>query len=116
MLGMSFVQMEELTLAMPYLLRSVELNPEDGEALFQYGIVLARSGFYEDAINMLERVLLVKPEDPDALYNIGAAYLAWQGDIVLAKNYFERAIATGASHELAENALNAIQDLENEAE
>ncbi|MDN8771543.1 tetratricopeptide repeat protein, partial [Staphylococcus aureus] len=47
MLGMSFVQMEELTLAMPYLLRSVELNPEDGEALFQYGIVLARSGFYE---------------------------------------------------------------------
>ncbi|MBA5827786.1 hypothetical protein H3259_24385, partial [Escherichia coli] len=53
---------------------------------------------------------------PDELYNNGAAYLAWQGGIVLNKKYFKRAIATGASHELAENALNAIQDLENEVE
>lgn len=106
------MQMEENLLAIPYLLRSVELAPEDVEAAFQYGIALAKSDMFEEAIDALERVLMLKPDDADALYNIGAAYLAWQGDLVVGKSYFEKAVESDEKHELAANALAAIQDLE----
>ena len=40
MLGISLMQLEQGKLALPYLQRATELNPQDEEAAFQYGLIL----------------------------------------------------------------------------
>ena len=80
MLGMTLQQLDQPKLSMPYLQRSVELNPEDVDARFQYALCLANEEMYEELINELNEVLARDPEHADALYNLGVAYAGYKED------------------------------------
>ena len=56
MLGMSLVGLEQPKFALPYFQRRVELNQEDVEARFQYGLCLANQEYIDEAIDSIRKV------------------------------------------------------------
>ena len=114
MLGMCFVQLDNALLSIPYLMRSVELEPGDTEARFQYGLALAKSGEYKQAIDQLEKVVQQDPEHADAYYNLGVAYGSLYNDTEKALIFFEKAIDAQPDHQLAHYGKRMIQKLEND--
>jgi tetratricopeptide (TPR) repeat protein len=55
-------------------------NPNDFESNVRLAVLLKDDGNYERAHELLNRALLVRPQDPGALYQVGATYLA-AGDL-----------------------------------
>ena len=53
MLGLTLMALDQAKLAMPYLQRTVELNPEDVDARFQFALCLANAELYEELIQQL---------------------------------------------------------------
>ena len=52
---------------MPYLQRTVELNPEDVDARFQFALCLANAELYEELIEQLNIVSLNKIQNMQML-------------------------------------------------
>lgn len=73
MLGMSFNELGAHTEALPYVMRAHELNEDDVEIGFQYGLTLCQLEMFDEAIVQLEKVLEKDSEHVDALYNLGLA-------------------------------------------
>lgn len=73
----------------------VLVEPKNAEALNWYGYVLLRLGKVEQAIPYLERVLILRPDDPNASTNLGNALLVrpkrTADDTRKAVSLFERA-------------------------
>lgn len=74
MLGQTLIKLEQPKLAMPYLQRAVELNEEDNEARFQFGMCLANEHMLEEAVTTFTEVITRDPQHADAFYNLGVAY------------------------------------------
>ena len=55
MLGTVLVKLERPKLALPYLQRAVELNENDTEARFQFGMCLANEEMLDEALAQFER-------------------------------------------------------------
>ena len=53
MLGLTLMALDQAKLAMPYLQRTVELNPEDVDARFQFALCLANAELYDELISQL---------------------------------------------------------------
>lgn len=51
-------------------------NPNDFESNVRLAVLLKQDGNYDRAHELLHRALLVRPNDPGALYQVGATYLA----------------------------------------
>ena len=73
------------------LRRSSPSNPNDFESNVRLAVLLKQDGDYERAQQLLDRALLVRPEDPGALYQVGATYLA-AGDMNRALSALEQAL------------------------
>jgi len=58
----------------------LSVNPNDFESNVRLAVLLKEDGNYERAYQLLNRALLVRPQDPGALYQVGATYLA-AGDL-----------------------------------
>ena len=56
--------------------KEVSGNPNDFESNVRLAVLLKQEGNYERALALLNRALLVRPQDPGALYQVGATYLA----------------------------------------
>lgn len=56
MLGTVLVKLEQPKLALPYLQRAVELNENDTEARFQFGMCLANEGMLDEALSQFAAV------------------------------------------------------------
>src|SRR5699024_1274892 len=54
MLGIACQQQEQFKLALPYLLRAMELSPKDVEIAFQYGLSLAQCDHIQDAASIFQ--------------------------------------------------------------
>ena len=105
------MNLEQPRLALPYLMRSVELNGEDTEARFQYGLCLAKTEAYKEAIDQLETVVEQDPEHADAYYNLGVAYAGYSDDAEKARSCFEKALEVQPDHMLAGYGLKMIDQL-----
>lgn len=56
---------------------ALENNPNDKLFLYAYGVFLLKQGNYEESIAQFKKVLDMDPENVDANYNCGVAYLNW---------------------------------------
>src|SRR5699024_7067630 len=107
MLGMSYVQKDNITLSLPYLQRSAELSNEV-EKIFQYGLSLAKLGYMDEAKIQFEHALKMEPQHSDVLYNLGVIAVHHQ-NLQEAIRYFNETIAIQPSHTLAVQAKEAAQ-------
>jgi len=75
------------------------LIEEQGESPRLYnllGVALGRSGKYREAVDSLERAVILKPDDPDVYNNLGLA-LGYLGYLDQAREAFETAIRLAPS-------------------
>jgi tetratricopeptide (TPR) repeat protein len=100
MLGMSWIALEQPRLALPYLQRCTELNDQDGEAFFQYGLCLANEEYIDEAIIQFEKCIDLDPTHADAFYNLGVAY-GFKEDGEKAIHMFDKALEIDPKHILA---------------
>ncbi len=56
---------------------AVTSDPNNGIFRFAYGVFLLKQNQFEQSIEQLKKALEIKPDDPDATYNCGVAYLNW---------------------------------------
>lgn len=111
MLGQTLMKLEQPKLAMPYLQRAVELNEEDNEARFQFGMCLANEHLLEEAVTVFTEVIARDPQHADAFYNAGVAY-AYLEKKDEALEMLGKAIDVQPDHMLALHAQKLIQEAE----
>lgn len=107
MLGLSLQYQELHTLALPYLLRAVELEPDE-EKEFQYGLALAHEELLDEAKKMFDNVLKRNDQHSDAHYNLGVIAL-YDQDIETGLYHFEEALTYQPDHLLAANGKKQLQ-------
>lgn len=110
MLGLSFMNQEQFKLSLPYLLRASELNHEDDDILFQYGLALAQSNILNDAKQVFLDVLKLNPNHSDAYYNLGVIEL-FNENMEDALNCFNKALGIQPDHLLAANGKKNVESL-----
>ena len=111
MLGLTLMGLDQAKLAMPYLQRTVELNPNDVDARFQFALCLANAEMYEELIQQLNMVIEQNPEHADAYYNLGVAFAGYRDDINAALEYFEKALAAQPEHVLAAHGKKLMEEM-----
>jgi tetratricopeptide (TPR) repeat protein len=75
LIGMNYYKMNKDDLAYENLRESLELMPEDFDALFFMGELMIRAQKYREAISYFEKLTQLKPDDLYAWFYIGASYL-----------------------------------------
>ena len=110
-----YLALEQPRLALPYFQRCTELNEEDSEAFFQYGLCLANQEYIDEAIIQLEKCIQLAPHHSDAYYNLGVAY-GYKEDGVKALHMFEKALEVQPDHVLAGHGKLLIEQSMNDAE
>lgn len=113
MLGITLQSQEQPRLALPYLLRATELNPDDEEVLFQYGLSLAQSDSLADAEAIFKRVLEINQAHSDAHYNLGVISL-FNEKVQDALKHFDEALRIQPDHLLALNGKQNVEQFINE--
>ena len=91
-LGMTYFNLKKNDLALNNLKKSLDLMPDDVDALYFIGLIQISMEKYQEAISYFEKLTQIKIDDFDAWYYMGACYY-------LLKNY-KKAIEV-----LEENAL-----------
>ncbi len=114
MLGMSFINSGDFNAALPYMMRSYEIKPADDEIAFQYGLILCQLSMYDEAVAVLNELLVRQPEHTDALYNLALARYMLDDDAEQAINTFKRVTAIQPDHLLAGHAINMFGQLKEE--
>jgi tetratricopeptide (TPR) repeat protein len=71
--------------------KELSVNPNDFESNVRLAVLLKEDGNYDRAHQLLNRALLVRPQDPGALYQVGATYLA-AGDLNRALPALEKVV------------------------
>src|SRR5699024_373276 len=102
MLGYTLQKQEQDRLAIPFLLRATELDPDNVEFLFQYGLSLAQSELIDQAETIFQQVLNQDEEHSDAYYNLGVISL-FKEQAETALEYFNKAVDLQPDHLLAQN-------------
>jgi tetratricopeptide (TPR) repeat protein len=102
--------MEQPLPALPYLQRAVELNEEDTEARFQYGLCLAQQESLNEAIRQFQIVVEQDPNHADAYYNLGVGY-AFKEDAKKAMDMLDQALSIQPDHDMAANLKQLMQTL-----
>lgn len=114
MLGLSLQYQELHKLALPYLLRAVELDADE-EKQFQYGLALANEQLLEEAKEMFEKVLERNKRHSDAHYNLGVIAL-YNQEMENSMYHFDEALAYQPDHLLAANGKKQLQSFLDEEE
>ncbi|MEW6467986.1 MAG: tetratricopeptide repeat protein [Bacteroidota bacterium] len=84
----------DLPKAIFHLQKAVQYNPNDLGALENLGIAYAMNKNYPEAVATMEKVLRIKPDNPQTWSNLGSLY-GNMGDSLKAKEYFARARQLG---------------------
>ena len=71
--------------------KELKVSPNDFESNVRLAVLLKEDGNYDRAHELLNRALLVRPNDPGALYQVGATYLA-AGDLNRALPALEKVV------------------------
>lgn len=111
MIARSYVNLGELTMAIPFFELAHNSEPEDIDLNFEYGLTLCQLEKYEPAYKLLTFVSENK-EHADAEYNLGLVTYMKDNDINKARAHFNRATAIQKDHHLAHHALKKFEELE----
>lgn len=95
--------------ALALLAKATEIDPEDADTDGEKGLILARSGDGMAAMPLLERSLVVEPNNENVLSALGMVTRDDLHDPAKATGFFERAIAVhGASDDFAASQHNNL--------
>jgi len=67
----------EVDKAMTLTRDAVASDPKNPIFRFAYGVFLLKRDKFEESIEQFTKALEIQPENPDAIYNLGVAYLNW---------------------------------------
>ncbi|WP_456341956.1 tetratricopeptide repeat protein [Thermovibrio sp.] len=70
-IGVAYLQMGEIPLALNYLMKAKKLNPEDPKIYNAIGLAFIRRGDYGRAEEYLKKALSLKPDFSEAWLNLG---------------------------------------------
>ncbi len=88
---------QSLNEGLKYVLKSLELNPNYGEALSQTGLVYYKMGENEKALPYYEKSMNQGKGGVNTLNNVAAIYFG-MGDLKKAKSYYEKTVAINPYH------------------
>ncbi|MDY0396832.1 tetratricopeptide repeat protein [Virgibacillus halophilus] len=109
MLGMTFQKQSQYKLSLPYLQRASELDEDDEEILFQYGLSLAQVDEINMAKAVFHQVIDLNDQHSDAHYNLGVIAL-YQEEPEVSLNHFNAALAAQPDHLLAVNGKKKVEE------
>jgi tetratricopeptide (TPR) repeat protein len=90
-LGQAQMESGDMTAARAAFEKELARNPNNFESNLRLAILLKEDGDYDRAHQLLKRALLVRPDDPGALYQVGSTDLA-AGDLNAACAVFEQVV------------------------
>jgi predicted O-linked N-acetylglucosamine transferase (SPINDLY family) len=91
-------------------LAALRIDPGNEEAAYLMGVLALQSGNADGAINYLSRVIAARIHDPDALYNMGMAYVLAL-HLGEAERWFRRVLAIDPDHTAARFGLGNLERL-----
>ncbi|PYT22689.1 MAG: hypothetical protein DMG57_34450 [Acidobacteria bacterium] len=98
------------TEAVTHFRKIIELEPKNREAHLELGRTLYDIGDVTGALEQTNRILMEKPSDVDALYNVGAIY-ANSNKMDLARDYWNRAVKSAPNSESGQKAAEGLKRL-----
>jgi len=90
-LGQAQMASGDMTAARAAFEKELARNPNDFQSNLRLAVLLKDDGDYDRAHQLLKRALLVRPDDPAALYQVGSTDLA-AGDLNAACAIFEQVV------------------------
>jgi tetratricopeptide (TPR) repeat protein len=79
-------------LARRVLMEGIEAYPEDEDLLYEYGLLLENSGEHEAALQVMEKIIELKPDNAAALNFVGYSWADEKVHLDQALTYIQRAI------------------------
>lgn len=108
-----FINKNEFDKAIPILSRAVELAPEAGLVQSNYGMALARVGRMDEAMEHLEKALVLDPKLPSTYITLGGVYQS-TGRIPDAIKIYKDYLQHFPKHEFAGKITGLLQMLTSE--
>ncbi|MDH3592144.1 MAG: tetratricopeptide repeat protein, partial [Planctomycetota bacterium] len=102
--GTERVRSGDLEAAEEAFRRSLEIRPENPQALYNLGTLLARTGRRRGAADALEQAVALRPNHVDSRVNLGAVTIEL-GDPESGRVHLERALDVNPDHPIANRAL-----------
>lgn len=93
--------------AVKFLRQASDADPHNTETRIELGRTLFETGQTEAAIVETKKILESQPKQVDALYNLGAIY-GNLGQVALARQYFEQAVASAPASESGRMSKEAL--------
>jgi predicted CXXCH cytochrome family protein len=90
-LGKLYENKNELNKASDVFRKAIQLMPNDPAAIAHLGFALANDN-YSEAVQLLEKALLLDKQNPYVYYNLGNIYALKLNDPARALNYFSQAV------------------------
>lgn len=112
-LGTAYYEQQKFEQALACFVRAMELKPRYLGALIGAGQTLRLMGQTERAIRMGKEVLRLHPDDPDALYLLGACHFQ-RGENRLAHGFLQRFLETGPEVEVMLEVQGMMQIIRGE--
>ena len=75
-----------------FLERCLQIDPDNGKALNDFGALYIRMGNYGAAEKYLKKAVAIEPRQQDAYFNLGVV-AAKQGKVAVAKEYYRKGLA-----------------------
>ncbi len=101
-LGLSLSQENKNAEAKQYLMKAVDLNSSDINALSAYAFTLNQLKDYSEAVKYLNKALAIKPDDVNLLGTLGLIYDN-EGQHVLSDSIYESALKIDSTNALINN-------------
>lgn len=108
LLGMSYINLHNPLLALPFLQRAVELQPNT-TYLFQYGLTLAKQAHHQEAKKVFERVLTIDERHADTLYNLAIIHIQ-EARTEEGFNLLKKTVEVEPNHHLAKRLLEQLSN------
>jgi tetratricopeptide (TPR) repeat protein/peroxiredoxin len=104
---------QRLKLALPFHGELIQGTFQRNE--FTYGVALFQHGYLDEAAESFRQVVAVRPNDPEAYYNLGTLNLR-RNDFEQAKQYLEKTIALRPNYPEAWNNLGMMAGQQGDAQ
>ncbi len=78
--------------ALAFYEQAAALVPTDAAPYFFLGVTLRGKGLHQQAVDMYDKALAIRPHYPDCLFNIGNIYFECLQDLAKAEQYYKEAL------------------------
>lgn len=113
-LGYTYAEMGiELDQAEAFILRALEIQPDDGYITDSLGWVYYKKGLYEQAVTVLEKAASLVPDDPTILEHLGDAYLKMNNKIKAMELYKRSLMKNDKVNNGIEEKIRMLKEAEN---